>query len=605
MMIRQEKAKTLSTLLAGLGVGLFPTLSFGLGLGDIQVESRLNQRLHARIEVVDVSDEEWQRIRARIAPRTLLSEAPVHPELLESLNLRAIEDANHRHFIEVTSGDVLTEPLFDLPVAVAGPSLQVVRTYSVLLDPASTQDAPQSVAGSAQETRGVDAPAVVAGRPAVAARVDGQAHADGQKPGSRHRRSRLARQHSGSQLEVAATTNKADGIAKGSAVDQPAGIQAAATQDTPPAAKGAEQQLEGQLATLQQVLTKMQATIAAQDAEIAKLTAQVAARAETQAARKVPAPQVQTASSNETEATDGASSAARSHAFRSTHPLVYRLAGIVGGMVVLVLGGVAFIRRRHSIALREVHSRDPARKDAPAGAEPKSDMLAWQSSLREAQSGTWRSPMNAAGSRMHDATAIHVEETPYEESDASREPSTSPPRATDPEVTTVATTVAMNDLTASLEADLEALSASYESEHLHTTTGVIDEWRTQKEMLERDYLSDTEALPLALDEDNSAKSNATAENPQLILKAGAEEPTEEQPIPSSRGPGEDTVVADISRARGAKNGEVAEILDLLNKLAATQEHLSPAQLLHLETLQRSLREGKPDANSDFVTDVAI
>jgi hypothetical protein len=595
MIIRHEKAKTLSTLLAGLGVGLFPTLSFGLGLGDIQIESRLNQRLHARIEVVDVSDEEWQQIRARIAPRTLLSEASVHPEILDSLNLRAIEDTNHRHFIEVTSTDALTEPLFDLPVAVSGPSLQVVRNYSVLLDPASVEDAsPGSTASMLAQHA---APA------ATPVRADAPAHVDAPKRATRHHHSRVAQRHSSSSHLVAAATNKPDVAAKGALAAQPAAIQAAATQDTPPA-KGAEQQLEGQLATLQQMLTQMQATIAAQDAEIAKLTAQVAARPESQVSRKVPVLQVEAASSNETEVSDEAASPARTRGFRSTHPLVYRLAGIVGGMVVLVLGAVALIRRRHLVSLREIHPREPAKKDTPAAAEPTSDVLAWQSSLREAQSGTWRSPMKSAGSVAHDAAAIHVEET-YVDSESSSEQATVPPASVDPQITTVATTVAIEDLTANLEANLEALSASYETEHLQTSTGVLDEWRAQKEMLERDYLSDTEALPFVLDEGNRTKSVATTENPALAVKAGDDEPTEEQPIPAQRGAGEDPVVADISSARSAKNGEVAEILDLLNKLAAAQEHLSPAQLLHLETLRRSLREGKPDTNSDFVADIAM
>jgi hypothetical protein len=224
-------------------------------------------------------------------------------------------------------------------------------------------------------------------------------------------------------------------------------------------------------------------------------------------------------------------------------------------------------------------------------------MLAWQSSLREAQSGTWRSPMKSANFKVDDTAEIHVEET-HVDSDSSSERAALPSTTVDPEITTVATTVAMDELTANLKTDLEALSASYESEHLQTSTGVLDEWRAQREMLERDYLSDTEALPFVLDEGNRAKSSETAQNPALAAQAGGEEPTEEQPIPAQRGAGQGPV-ADISGARAAKNGDVAEILDLLNKLAATQEHLSPAQLLHLETLQRSLREGgKPDTNSD-------
>jgi len=564
MIIKQEMAKTLSTLLAGLGVGLFPTLSFGLGLGDIEIESRLNQRLHARIEVVDVSDEEWQQIRARIAPRTLLSEASVHPEILESLNLRAIEAANHKHFIEVTSANVLTEPLFDLPVAVTASSLQVVRNYSVLLDPASIEDAPQGSPAAVLVQQAVSQSAAVpqsaaSASPAheVQARADGpsrtggQKRVNGQRRVARHHRSRLARGH----VQAAAAVKAA-------------AVQAAPLQDTPPA-KGAseQQQLEGQLTTLQQMVTKMQATIAAQDAEIAKLTAQVAARTESVVSRKAPVSPAEQTSSNETEGSSAGTSETRTRWLHSSHPLVYRLAGIVGGAVVLVLGAVAFIRRRQSGSSRDRYTREWVEKDAP-GAEPKSDVLAWQSSLREAQSGTWRSPVKSTDSGVHEVGVIHVEETPAD-SDSPSGSSTAPSRTADPEVTTVATTVAMDELTASLEADLDALSASYESEHLQTSTGVLDEWRAQKEMLEREYLSDTEALPFVLEEGNRARSSETAQNPPLAAQTGVDEPTEEQPIPKA------------------------------------QEHMSPAQLLHLEMLQRSLREGKPDTNSEFVTDVAV
>jgi hypothetical protein len=512
MIIKQEMAKTLSTLLAGLGVGLFPTLSFGLGLGDIQIESRLNQRLHARIEVVDVSDEEWKQIRARIAPRTLLSEAAVHPEVLESLDLRAIEAANHEHFIEVTSANVLTEPLFDLPVAVAGSSLQVVRNYSVLLDPASIEAAPRvspatmlvrperdrnaveeiprSPNGATwDDAHGVGSSDATVGRPASA----GQAHGERRKRIARHHRSRVARGH-----------------VQAAAVVKAAAIQSAAVKDTSAAAKdGAEQQLEGQLAALQQMLAKMQVTIAAQNAEIAKLTAQVAARTASEVSRSAPAAPVGQGSSHGTEVSDADTSESRTRWFHSTHPLVYRLAGIVGGVVVLVLGGLAFIRRRQSGSSRDRYTREWARKDTP-GADQKSDVLAWQSSLREAQSGTWRSPMKATASEVHETGVIHVEET-HADSDSTGGAAPMPATTRDPEVTTVATTVALDELTANLETDLDALSASYESEHLQTSTGVLDEWRAQKEMLERDYLSDTEALPFVLEEADQANPDTNSD----------------------------------------------------------------------------------------------
>jgi len=63
----------------------------------------------------------------------------------------------------------------------------------------------------------------------------------------------------------------------------------------------------------------------------------------------------------------------------------------------------------------------------------------------------------------------------------------------------VATTVAIEELTQDLEADLESLNASYEAEHSQSSSAAIAAWRAQNEMLERDYLAETEALEYAPD----------------------------------------------------------------------------------------------------------
>lgn len=478
--MRHVTAKTFSTgpwvrraSLAGLGASLLPSLSFGLGLGDIQVESHLNQPLHARIEVVDVSDDEWRQIRVRVAPRTLLSEGSVHPELLASLSLRAVEDTKGGHFIEVKSGDVLTEPLFDLPVEVAGQSLQVVRNYSVLLDPAMSEDAPRSVpaavvaqatggvraGGAAREEAPLAAGGAAGGHYATVAQVGGQ-------HGARRHRTHGARKHSKASRKVAHGTHTAgvsNSVSAPSALASVPPVQA----ETATATKtSGQEELQGQLETLQQTLIKMQATIASQNAEIAKLTAQVAARSESQASQRpstwveYPARKSEV-SSEESDAPSGWLSA-RSGMF-------YWIGGIVAGIVVVAFGVVRFLRWRHAkmlheIALNEAARRQSAPKPAVAPTSER-DLLAWQSNLRAAQSGMWKQSPD-----LESAPASTSEDT-------------------------VATTVAIEELTQDLEADLESLNASYEAEHLETTSGGTVAWRTQNEMLERDYLSDTEALP--------------------------------------------------------------------------------------------------------------
>lgn len=134
-------ARRVLTLLWGAGAGLYPVFSFALGLGDLQVQSRLNQPLRARIEVSDVSDEEWQHyVRGRVSSQAAQADGAVKLGLLESLTFRNIEDTEHRRFIEIRSSEVFTEPLFDLTIDVLGQEMQVTRNYTVFLDPPGPDD---------------------------------------------------------------------------------------------------------------------------------------------------------------------------------------------------------------------------------------------------------------------------------------------------------------------------------------------------------------------------------------------------------------------------------------------------------------------------------
>jgi hypothetical protein len=483
-------------VMAGLGATLLPLLSFGLGLGDIQVESQLNQPLYARVEVVNVSDDDWRQIRARIAPRTLLSEGALHPEVLASLTLRTIDDSKGRHFIEVKSGEVLTEPLFDLPVEVAGQSLQVVRNYSVLLDPATSEDAPREVpAALVAEATGEGGPvadaggvregggARGAGRLAARARYDAVAKVDAQSRVSRRPRARGARNHSTASRKLAKAANTAGpanstsvpgALDSGNAANTTAAapLQVAVT----PTATGTsgQEQLEGQLATLQQTLTRMQATIASQNVEIAKLTAQVGLRGASPASRR-PSTWVEYPARKDQTPSDEASDD-RSGWFSAWSATFFWIGGALVGIAALAFGVVSFRRWRHAkmlreIALHEAARRQPASKPAVAPTSER-DLLAWQSSLRAVDSES------AAASA---APASANEDT-------------------------VAVTVAIEELTQDFEADLETLNASYEAERRENTSDAMAAWRTQNEMLERDYFSDTAALPHVVESGNQVKT---------------------------------------------------------------------------------------------------
>jgi len=260
--------KRLLIQLSVASASLYPMLAGALGLSDFQLESRLNEPLRARIEVVDVSDEEWRRIHTRLNWQASPEMAFVRPEVLDSVTLRATEDQSHRHYIEVRSRAVVTEPLFDLPIEVAlSSSVRVIRNYSILLDPpAPGDDAPQAL----------DASQAHGAQPALAG---AQWTPSTAQPLHTRRVSRLHTRHRPTNVQQTNPT-AADPTA-------PAGNRRT-TGDTRGVTEIERKNLEHKLQTLQQTLAEMQATIATQNAQIIDLMVKVAAGSQSHARQAEP-----------------------------------------------------------------------------------------------------------------------------------------------------------------------------------------------------------------------------------------------------------------------------------------------------------------------------
>jgi hypothetical protein len=328
-------ASSTNRLLIRLSVAstsLYPVLACALGLSDIQLESRLNQPLRARIEVIDVSDGEWRLIHTRLNWQASPDMAFVRPEMLDSVTLRAIEDQSHRHYIEVRSTAVLTEPLFDLPVEVSGSSARVIRNYSVLLDPpapgddasqtldaSQTRGAQPALAGTQSESTGAQSTLASAqsglgnGQLSAARSPSAQRTPGIAQPSSTRRASRLhtrhrhtnVRQTKSSAAELTATAGTVPAgkatHGDGAVADTPPDFRdtpAAGTtatwgnrrdiDDTRAAADDGRKTLEQQLETLQHTLATLQDTIAAQNAQIIDLMAKVAASSQSQTRQAAP-----------------------------------------------------------------------------------------------------------------------------------------------------------------------------------------------------------------------------------------------------------------------------------------------------------------------------
>mgnify|MGYP000217945740 CR=1 FL=1 len=151
--------KLLGTIIAG---ALFlPHTGFTLGLGEIEVNSALNQALNADIQLLSASVEDTENLIIKLASRKEFIRAGLdRPYSLNDLRFKS-EEINGVPYIKVSSGSPIREPFLNFLVEIDWPNGHLLREYTVLLDPpvfmtqpASTSPAPVSQTASSSDGSG-------------------------------------------------------------------------------------------------------------------------------------------------------------------------------------------------------------------------------------------------------------------------------------------------------------------------------------------------------------------------------------------------------------------------------------------------------------------
>src|ERR1700722_3793423 len=114
-----------------------PGAGHALGLGDIHVDSALNERLAAEIDIVGATPLELDNLRAAVANReTFARYGADSPAFLPSATFKVTQDSQGRPVLAVRSTESFTEPAVNLLVDVRWSTGELVRQYTLLLDPA-------------------------------------------------------------------------------------------------------------------------------------------------------------------------------------------------------------------------------------------------------------------------------------------------------------------------------------------------------------------------------------------------------------------------------------------------------------------------------------
>jgi pilus assembly protein FimV len=113
-----------------------PGASLALGLGDIHVESTLHQPLAAQIELVGAVHEDLASLSVGIPDQEVFQRYGLQrPSFLSTTALKVSQDRQGRPVLELRSTEAFTEPLVTFLVDLHTPNGELVREYTVLLDP--------------------------------------------------------------------------------------------------------------------------------------------------------------------------------------------------------------------------------------------------------------------------------------------------------------------------------------------------------------------------------------------------------------------------------------------------------------------------------------
>jgi len=182
------KVRKLAVALALAGT-LGAEMAHAVGLGQIKLESYLNQPLKAQINLLDAGNLSPDQIIVGLASNQDFSKAGIKRTYnLSNLKFKVVRGANGNVVVNVTTDKPVHEPFIDFLVDLNWPSGRVMREYTLLVDPPTYEKKEQapsvSTAGSSspasaqQQTAGGSQGQSVTVQPAAGAESAGSAPAN-------------------------------------------------------------------------------------------------------------------------------------------------------------------------------------------------------------------------------------------------------------------------------------------------------------------------------------------------------------------------------------------------------------------------------------------
>jgi pilus assembly protein FimV len=112
---------------------------FAIGLGNIEIQSRLNEPLNAVIQLTSATAQELGELKVTIAPREAFDRIGIpRPPVLDDVKFTVEKTAAGKALIRVTTQQPVREPFLDFLIEATWSKGRLLRQYTLLVDPPVT-----------------------------------------------------------------------------------------------------------------------------------------------------------------------------------------------------------------------------------------------------------------------------------------------------------------------------------------------------------------------------------------------------------------------------------------------------------------------------------
>ena len=145
----------------------FSPLAWSLGLGDVEVESYLNQPLRARIDLLTQETDDLGSVTARLASAADYELIGASRESVSVPIRFTVEDVDGDAYVLATSSRPVGDPVVRLIVEVNWSSGRMLREYTLFLDPPTVPEAAPAPRVDTRQPSPTPAPAEAPAEPAA------------------------------------------------------------------------------------------------------------------------------------------------------------------------------------------------------------------------------------------------------------------------------------------------------------------------------------------------------------------------------------------------------------------------------------------------------